>query len=57
MNFLLVFIHPIPVVPEPIVLSNTVSNSFEYVLIKYSINNTGFCVSCIVSYSISNSIS
>jgi hypothetical protein len=37
-----VFKQPIPVVPDPIVLSSTTSPSFEYVYNKYSVRCTGF---------------
>jgi len=43
-KFLLVFNDAIPVVPLPIVKSNTVSPSSEYVIMRYSISSTGFCV-------------
>ena len=46
MNLRLVLRQAIPVLPEPIVKSNTISFSFVYVLIKYSNNSTGFCVGC-----------
>jgi len=46
MQFLLVFIQAIAVVPEPIQLSKTKSPSLVYVFIKYSNNSTGFCVGC-----------
>ena len=36
-----------PVVPEPIQLSKTKSPLLLYVLIRYSIRATGFCVGCI----------
>src|SRR5699024_10566240 len=41
-----VFMQAIAVVPLPIQLSNTVSPSFVYVLIRYSNKVTGFCVGC-----------
>jgi hypothetical protein len=47
-NFLLVFTHATPVEPLPIALSNTVSPSFVYVLIRYSKSATGFWVGCIL---------
>ena len=54
-NSLLRFLHATPVVPEPIVKSNTVSFSFVYVLIRYSNNLTGFCVGCWLGLSFENS--
>ena len=44
MKFLLVFTAQTPVLQAPIVKSKTVSHSFVYVLIKYSISATGFWV-------------
>ena len=52
--FLLFFIHAIAVVPDPIQLSRTTSFSLEYVFIKYSINNNGFCVGCFTLPSLLN---
>ena len=46
MNFLFRFLLAIPVPPEPIVGSSTVSPSLVKYFIRYSMSGTGFCVAC-----------
>ena len=49
MAFLAVLIAATPVVHDPAHISSIVSPTFEYVLIKYSINSTGLLVECLPS--------
>src|SRR5699024_12782641 len=56
MKLRLLFRHAIAVVPLPIQLSNTVSPSVVYVLIRYSNNSVDFCVGCTAPFGLGNAI-